>query len=58
VIIAYTILYAVARFVLEFFRGDVDRGFVFGGRLSTSQFIAVVMIVVAFGAIIVRRFRR
>ena len=39
VILAYTALYAIARFVLEFFRGDSDRGFVVGW-LSTSQFIA------------------
>lgn len=43
VILAYTFLYAVIRFVLEYFRGDADRGFVFGGLLSTSQFIAVVL---------------
>lgn len=43
VILAYTALYAVARFVLEFFRGDTDRGFVFGGLLSTSQFIALML---------------
>jgi phosphatidylglycerol:prolipoprotein diacylglycerol transferase len=43
VILAYTLLYAVARFGLEFFRGDADRGFVAGGLLSTSQFIAVVL---------------
>jgi phosphatidylglycerol---prolipoprotein diacylglyceryl transferase len=43
IILAYTLLYAVARFVLEFFRGDADRGFVFGGALSTSQFIAAVL---------------
>ncbi len=42
VILAYTALYAAARFVLEFFRGDLDRGFVFGGALSTSQFIAAI----------------
>jgi len=34
-------LYAVARFFIEYLRGDQDRGFVFGGLLSTSQFIAV-----------------
>ena len=44
---AYTLLYAVARFVIEFYRGDADRGFVFGGLLSTSQFIAIVMFVIA-----------
>jgi phosphatidylglycerol:prolipoprotein diacylglycerol transferase len=47
VILAYTVLYAIARFVLEFFRGDADRGFVFGGLLSTSQAIAVAMIAIA-----------
>jgi phosphatidylglycerol---prolipoprotein diacylglyceryl transferase len=43
VILAYTLLYAVARFILELFRGDADRGFVANGLLSTSQFIAVVL---------------
>ena len=42
VILAYTALYAIARFVLEFFRGDADRGFVIGW-VSTSQFIAAVL---------------
>ena len=55
VILAYTILYAAARFVLEFFRGDADRGFVFGGLLSTSQFIAVVLCAVAVVLVVVRR---
>ncbi|MDA2938251.1 prolipoprotein diacylglyceryl transferase [Acidobacteria bacterium AH-259-A15] len=39
----YLVLYGVARFGLEFFRGDVDRGFVFGGLLSTSQFISLLI---------------
>jgi phosphatidylglycerol:prolipoprotein diacylglycerol transferase len=43
VILAYTSLYAMARFVLEYFRGDADRGFVFGGLLSTSQLIALIL---------------
>ena len=38
------VLYAVARFVIEFFRGDAARGTVFGGALSTSQFIAILMV--------------
>ena len=58
IIVAYTLLYAVARFGLEFFRGDADRGFVFGGWLSTSQFIAIVMVVAAIGAIGYLRRRR
>ncbi len=27
---------AAAHFLLEYFRGDADRGFLFGGLLSTS----------------------
>ena len=40
----YTALYAVGRFIIEFFRDD-PRGMV--GFLSTSQFIAVIMLVAA-----------
>jgi phosphatidylglycerol:prolipoprotein diacylglycerol transferase len=57
IIVAYTALYAVARFVLEFFRGDADRGFVFGGWLSTSQFIGVVMFAIAAVLFVARRRR-
>jgi phosphatidylglycerol:prolipoprotein diacylglycerol transferase len=45
VIFAYAILYAAGRFVIEYFRGDADRGYV--GALSTSQFIAIFVFVVA-----------
>ena len=45
-ILAYSSLYALARYFLEFFRGDADRGFVLGGWLSTSQAIAVIALVV------------
>jgi len=55
VIIAYTVLYAIARFVLEFFRGDADRGFVFGGALSTSQFIGLILFVVAAATFFLRK---
>ena len=41
VFLTYVGLYAVARFFLEFLRGDEDRGFVFSHFLSTSQFIAL-----------------
>lgn len=44
VILQYTMLYAALRFLLEFFRGDADGGFVFGGRLSTSQFIGIILL--------------
>jgi phosphatidylglycerol:prolipoprotein diacylglycerol transferase len=47
VLLAYVTLYAAGRFVLEFFRGDPARGVVFGGVLSTSQFIAILMLLAA-----------
>ena len=54
VILTYTLLYATARFLLEFFRGDADRGFVIGW-LSTSQFIAAILGPLAVALLIVRR---
>jgi phosphatidylglycerol:prolipoprotein diacylglycerol transferase len=44
VTLAYIALYSAARFVLELFRGDPDRGGWLGGRVSTSQAIAVVLV--------------
>jgi phosphatidylglycerol:prolipoprotein diacylglycerol transferase len=52
----YVTLYAVARFVIEFFRGD-ERGFVFGNALSTSQFIGLLMLGAALVAMLVLRRR-
>jgi phosphatidylglycerol:prolipoprotein diacylglycerol transferase len=45
IIVTYTATYAVGRFLLEYLRGDVDRGFVFGGLFSTSQFIAILLLI-------------
>lgn len=42
---AYLSLYAVLRFTVEFFRGDMDRGFVLG--LSTSQWLSLAAVGVA-----------
>jgi phosphatidylglycerol---prolipoprotein diacylglyceryl transferase len=42
----YLFGYAVIRFVIEFYRGDAARGTVLGGRVSTSQFIAILVVVV------------
>jgi phosphatidylglycerol:prolipoprotein diacylglycerol transferase len=47
----YLILYAILRFTLEFFRGDVARGTVFGGVLSTSQFIAIIVVFLTLAAL-------
>ncbi len=45
VVLSYTVGYSVIRFVLEYWRGDLDRGSFFGGALSTSQLIAIVLVV-------------
>ncbi len=48
----YLIFYSVGRFVMEFFRGDLERGLI--GPLSTSQFIAIFVflagVIVVLGA--------
>ena len=38
---AYLFLYGIARFFIEFLRGDEGRGSVFGGALSGTQLIAI-----------------
>ena len=38
---AYLVLYGVARFFIEFLRGDPGRGSVFGGLISGTQLIAI-----------------
>jgi phosphatidylglycerol:prolipoprotein diacylglycerol transferase len=40
----YPIFYSILRFTIEFFRGDAERGVYFGGLISTSQLIAVLML--------------
>jgi len=55
IFLLYLTLYAVARFFLEFLRGDDDRGFVFHHLLSTSQFIALLALLVA--AVLMVRWR-
>ncbi len=49
IFVLYLALYAVARFFIEFLRGDEDRGFVFDHLLSTSQFIALLALATAAG---------
>jgi phosphatidylglycerol---prolipoprotein diacylglyceryl transferase len=39
----YLMLYAIARSILELYRGDLDRGFVIERVLSNSQFISAVL---------------
>ena len=55
IILAYALLYAAARFVIEYFRGDADRGFVFDGLFSISQLMAIVIAAVSVILLAVRR---
>lgn len=48
---SYIVLYSVLRFIVEFFRGDEARGYIFNG-LSVSQGISVVMGLIAIIVII------
>ncbi len=40
----YPVLYSVLRFGVEFFRGDTARGIFFGGALSTSQIVSILIL--------------
>ena len=51
VTLAYVALYSIARFFLEYYRGDAGRGFI--GPFSTSQAVAIVLVLLA-GALFVR----
>jgi phosphatidylglycerol---prolipoprotein diacylglyceryl transferase len=55
IILAYLILYAIARYLLEYVRGDADRGFIFGNVFSTSQFIAIMILAICIPLFLVRR---
>ena len=55
-IFVYMLIYPVVRFILEFFRGDEIRGFVFG--LSTSQWISIFLFAAAIIGLTVSHFRR
>ena len=54
-IASYLMIYAVIRFVVEIFRGDVERGFVVEPWLSTSQFISLLMFAAGLALYLVRR---
>jgi phosphatidylglycerol:prolipoprotein diacylglycerol transferase len=48
---AYVMIYSAARFGLEYFRGDPARGTVLGGLLSTSQGVALVLMLAALAVL-------
>jgi len=45
VIGAYLFLYGVARFFIEFIRDDPDRGSMFNGALTGTQFISILLVI-------------
>lgn len=53
----YGLWYAMGRFITEYYRGDEERGYLFGGALSHSQFIAVLVFAVCLG-IYIWRYRK
>jgi phosphatidylglycerol---prolipoprotein diacylglyceryl transferase len=42
----YLILFGIARFIIEFWRGDPDRGSAFGGAITATQLISIFLVVV------------
>jgi phosphatidylglycerol:prolipoprotein diacylglycerol transferase len=53
----YLFLYGIARYLLEFLRGDADRGSVFNGLMTTTQLLSIFM-VIAGGLLYLRMPRR
>ena len=51
-LLVYLISYSVGRFILEFWRGDEYRGFIFG--LSTSQIVSIIVFAVSVVLFIVK----
>ena len=52
IIAVYVILYAVTRFLIEFVRGDGDRGSILGGRLGPAQAMAIVLAVLGVAGLL------
>ena len=46
----YLIFYSIGRFIIEFFRGDLERGSV--GALSTSQFISIFVMIAGIAMVV------
>ncbi len=54
VFLTYMLIYPVMRSVIELFRGDLIRGFIIEGVLSTSQSISIVIVIIALTALFMR----
>lgn len=55
--LTYALLYSVLRFIVEFFRGDIGRGFIIY-NMSLSQGISILMFLIASGGLIVLKKRK
>lgn len=51
----YLMLYSAWRFGIEFFRGDLERGFVAGSWISTSQLISMILFAIGLLLYLYRR---
>ena len=47
VILLYLMLYPAGRFIIEYFRGDISRGYIFNGLMSNAQLVSILIILVA-----------
>jgi len=47
IFLTYIILYGLGRIVIEYFRGDLERGYLITGILTNSQFISLITISIA-----------
>ncbi|MDA0712413.1 MAG: prolipoprotein diacylglyceryl transferase, partial [bacterium] len=58
-LLSYLVLYSVMRSFLEMYRGDdAERGYVIAGLLSTSQFISLVVVIIAAIAMVIIKKKR
>src|SRR4030042_2435620 len=55
--LTYVLLYSILRFIVEFFRGDIGRGFILY-NISLSQGISILMLLIASVVLIVLRKRK
>ena len=55
--LTYVLLYSILRFIVEFFRGDIGRGFIIY-NISLSQGLSILMFLIASGGLIVLRKRK
>ena len=47
VFLLYLLIYPAGRLIIESFRGDISRGFLFNGALTNGQFVSILVIAAA-----------